>query len=498
MRSIRADDHLAGEPSPAHRVVRLLPAASPPREDRAGDLTRDLVEDRAGDRRRPCAGGTTPPYDDAPDAGAPRADAPHTGAPCADAGGRRAVDDDVSGAVGRLLRTLTGERVAQAAGLDPAFGEELAGRVARFTLGGGRRIRPRFLWWALRGCGAGDGPEAEAALRLGAALELVQTCALVHDDVMDGARVRRGRPALHVDAAADLLAADPVPLGRAGTGRVSAERRERAHDFGTAVAILAGDLALAWADDLVADTVLPPAVAGRVRGIWRAMRTEMVAGQYLELRGQADASRSPDRAIRAACLKSALYSVERPLALGAALAGADEATTRALCSAGRCVGMAFQLRDDLDDLFADPDRTGKPLGGDIREGKPTYLVAVAHARAEAAGDHHALDVLDTCVGRADLSDADLARVRKAMVATGAKEAVEAKVDQLTAQGLRHLDSAALEPYAAGRLRELMRAVAGTRSGSGSGPGSGTGSVRAEGAGPARALRLADGCGVTGR
>ncbi|MFF8941472.1 polyprenyl synthetase family protein [Streptomyces sp. NPDC014864] len=495
MRSIRADDHLAGEPSPAHRVVRLLPAASSPREGRAGNL----AEDPAGDRRRPGAGGPTPSYDDAPGAGAP-----YAGAPCAGAGGRRAVDDDVAGAVGRLLGTLTAERAAQAAGLDPGFGEDLAGRVARFTLGGGRRIRPRFLWWALRGCGAGDGSQVEAALRLGAALELVQTCALVHDDVMDGARMRRGRPALHVDVATDLLAADPVPIGRAGTGQVSPERRERAHDFGTAVAILAGDLALAWADDLVADTVLPPAVAGRVRGIWRAMRTEMVAGQYLELRGQADVSRSPDRAIRAACLKSALYSVERPLALGAALAGADEATTRAVCSAGRSVGMAFQLRDDLEDLFADPDRTGKPLGGDIREGKPTYLVAVAHARAEAAGDHHALDVLDTCVGRADLSGADLARVRKVMVATGAKDTVEAKIDQLTSQGLRHLDSAALEPYAAGRLRELMRAVTGTRSGPGSGAGTGparadgTGPARSEGTGPARALRLADGCGVTGR
>lgn len=114
------------------------------------------------------------------------------------------------------------------------------------------------------------------------------------------------------------------------------------------------------------------------------MRTEMVAGQYLDIQGQATSSRSLARAIRAACLKSALYSVERPLALGAALAGADAARTQALCSAGRCVGIAFQLRDDLGDVFGGPRHTGKPTGGDIRAGKPTYLVAVAQARAEAA------------------------------------------------------------------------------------------------------------------
>ncbi|MDF3301535.1 polyprenyl synthetase family protein [Streptomyces tropicalis] len=401
------------------------------------------------------------PYTEAP--------GPHLDVPDA-----RVVDADVAGAVDRHLSALTAHRVAQAAGLDQGFGADLAERVARFTLDGGKRIRPRFLWWALRACEGGGAPRTAAALGLGAALELVQTCALVHDDVMDGAPVRRGRAALHVDVAA-------------GSTGITGPRRAR--DFGTAVAILAGDLALAWADDVVAETVLAPAAAGRVRGIWRAMRTEMVAGQYLDLRGQASASRSPAHALRAACLKSALYTVERPLRLGAALAEADEAATRALSSAGRCVGTAFQLRDDLDDLFADPRRTGKPRGGDIREGKPTYLLAVAQARAGAAGDRAALDVLEQSVGRADLSDADLDRVRDVVVATGARRAVEEKTARLTAQGLRHLDSVALEPRAVGRLRDLVGTVTGTRPG--------LGAPRADG-GPQRPLRLAGGCGVSGR
>ncbi|MEU5633079.1 polyprenyl synthetase family protein [Streptomyces rishiriensis] len=355
------------------------------------------------------------------------------------------VDADVPAAVGRLLDALLSERVERAAALDPVFGRDLAERVAAFTLDGGKRMRSRFVWWALRACGGGP-VEAEAALRIGAALELIQTCALVHDDVMDGSRLRRGRPALHADVAAQY------------TGAVAHDTGRR---FGEATAILAGDLALVWADDTVADIEVEPDTARRVRDLWSTMRTEMVAGQYLDLQGQVTSSVSLARAVRAACLKSALYSVERPLALGAALAGADTARTAALCSAGRCVGIAFQLRDDLTDVFGDPARTGKPAGGDIRAGKPTYLAAVARARAEAAGDRRALAVLRRALGRADLSDRCLGEVREVLVATGARDVVEAKIDRLVAQGMRHLDSAALEPRGRRRLRELLHAAAGT-------------------------------------
>ncbi|MEU8651601.1 polyprenyl synthetase family protein [Streptomyces sp. NPDC048737] len=356
-----------------------------------------------------------------------------------------ALDDDVPEAVGRLLDHLLAERAEEAAALDPVFARDLAERVRRFTLDGGKRMRPRFVWWALRACGGGAG-EAESALRVGAALELIQTCALIHDDVMDGSAFRRGRPALHADVTAQY--ADTVPAAHGPR-------------FGEAAAILAGDLALAWADDVVAATEAPVATTRAVREVWSAMRTEMVAGQYLDVQGQATSSRSLARAIRAACLKSALYSVERPLALGAALAGADSARTGALCSAGRCVGIAFQLRDDLLDAFGGDRRTGKPVGGDIRAGRPTYLMAVARARAEASRDRGALAVLRRSVGRADLPDSGLAEVREVLVAVGARDTVEAKIERLVAQGTRHLDSVVLDPVARRRLTGLFHATAGT-------------------------------------
>ncbi|MGW6055474.1 polyprenyl synthetase family protein [Streptomyces sp. NPDC055189] len=357
-----------------------------------------------------------------------------------------AVDADVGAAVGRILDDVLQERLGAAVLLDPAFARGVAERVARFTLGGGKRMRSRFLWWGLRACG-GPGVDGgvRAALHLAAGLELIQTCALVHDDVMDGSPVRRGRVAVHVD----LAAQHGAPAAGSGAS------------FGTAAAILVGDLALAWADDVVTATELPADTARDVRALWQAMRSEMVAGQYLDLYGQAAGSRSVPLAIKTASLKSGLYSVERPLAFGAALARADPRTTQALCAAGRCAGIAFQLRDDLLGVFGDSQHTGKPCGDDIREGKATYLLAVARARAEATGNRGLLHVLDTRVGGGSaLTEEDLERVRGALVECGARDLVETRIRRLLAQSVRHLDRVALVHAGAAQLREMFCTAAG--------------------------------------
>ncbi|MEV6654354.1 polyprenyl synthetase family protein [Streptomyces sp. NPDC051219] len=346
--------------------------------------------------------------------------------------------------MGHTLEELLADRVAQATTVDSVFTRDVAERVSRFTLDGGRRMRSQFLWWSMRACG-GAGPEMRAALRTSAALELIQTCALIHDDVMDGSSRRRGRPSFHAQMAAQYPE--------------SVRRGVRASPFASSAAILAGDLALAWADDVMAETEFPPGTRRRVLDIWRTMRTEMVAGQYLDLHGQTTGSRSIAQAIRTAYLKTALYSVERPLAFGAALAGADTRTTQALCSAGRCAGIAFQLRDDLDGAFGDSRRTGKPSGDDIRAGKVTYLVTVARARAEARADSDSLAVLDSMLGDSGLSPGGLARVRAVLVATGARSVVESRIERLLALSSRHLSDIGLPRPASRRLSGLLYAVA---------------------------------------
>ncbi len=263
----------------------------------------------------------------------------------ADRAGGPLTADAATRAVRRFLGEVLDERMSQAYDLDAVFARDVAGRVSAFARRGGKRLRTAFAWCGWRaGGGTGDpGP----LLRTGVALELVQTCALVHDDVMDGSHLRRGAPSMHVDLAR-------MHRAEGMTGGAEA--------FGHSAAVLAGDLALAWADDLMTETALAAPNGPRLYQEWRAMREEMVAGQYRDLQAQAAGASGVEEALTIATLKSALYTVERPLALGASLAGADETVTAALRAVSRCAGLAFQLRDDLLGAFGDPALTGKPVG----------------------------------------------------------------------------------------------------------------------------------------
>ncbi|MFE6130745.1 polyprenyl synthetase family protein [Streptomyces sp. NPDC056437] len=358
------------------------------------------------------------------------------------------VDRDVTAAVEQVLGRYVRERVHEASRVDARFAADVAEQLAQFVIRGGKRLRAGFLWWGLRAAGGTtDGEEADAALRLGAAVELIQGCALVHDDVMDESPVRRGAPAVHA-----AFAQAHTTQGMRGSSAA----------FGTAAAILAGDLALSWADDLMTSTALMSPQGSRVHREWQAMRTELVAGQYLDMHAQATGSSSVVEAVRIAGLKSALYTVERPLALGAALAGADERTTDALRSAGRCAGIAFQLRDDLVGAFGDPSSSGKPSGDDLREGKATYLRAVAVHLAAAGGCQDVTDALKPVDEGRSLTDDEVDRLRQAIESTGAPAVVEEKIDRLVELSVRHLASLDSEPYTVGELTRLVCRAAGVQ------------------------------------
>ncbi|MFD8519010.1 polyprenyl synthetase family protein [Streptomyces capillispiralis] len=340
-----------------------------------------------------------------------------------------------------VLRQFLDARLRQSRAVDPVFARELADRLGALVVRGGKRLRTAFAFCGWRA--AGGSGDVGAVLRVGAALELLQACALVHDDVMDGSLRRRGGPALHVELA---------------RGHWAAGLHGSAETFGTSGAVLAGDLALAWADDLLTETALGTPHGRRLHEEWRAMRTEMVAGQYRDLHAQATRSARVDEALDIATLKSALYTVARPLALGAALAGADDRTADALRAAGRCAGLAFQLRDDLLGAFGDPALTGKPADDDLRSRKLTYLLATALRLAEATGDRHAAAVL--------APDADarperaVERMRAVMERTGAREAVEAKIVELTALSLEHFERAGARPAVRREFAALVERASG--------------------------------------
>ncbi|SNT44979.1 geranylgeranyl diphosphate synthase, type I [Asanoa hainanensis] len=313
----------------------------------------------------------------------------------------------------------------------------LAALARDSVLAGGKRLRPTFAHWGWRGV-AGPAPAVEPVLPAFAALELLHAFALIHDDVMDGSATRRGRPTAH-----QVLATQHAQAGRRGP----AER------FGTAGAVLVGDLCLVWADRLLSRADVPAPALLAARRCYDEMRVEAIAGQYLDVLGDAEPdSWSVDRALRVARLKTAGYTVTRPLLFGAALAGHGERAvagrlervTDAYQRYGAAVGEAFQLCDDLLGVFGDPAVTGKPAGDDLRTGKPTALLLLARRLATAA---QAAELT-----RAD--SPDLRGIAEIVTDTGAVAAVEAMIDNRVDLALAALDGAPIDSTADAALRGL--------------------------------------------
>ena len=299
------------------------------------------------------------------------------------------------------------------------------------VLAGGKRLRPAFCHWAF--VGAGGEPSDPQVVDVGAALELLHTFALVHDDVMDNADRRRGRPSVHRQAISDHTAADWRGEGRR---------------FGEGVAILVGDFAFVYADMLVAD------LSPEARALYDELRVELCVGQYLDLAATASGGRDAGQARRIEWYKSGKYTVERPLHLGASLAGRGHELSAPLSAFGLPLGEAFQMRDDLLSVFGDPDVTGKPVGDDLREGKLTPLVAATAERADSAGRAR----LDR-IGAPDISTEEIAALQRTMIECGAVTHVEAAIAALVAESLDALNRAPITAEARTALAELGAFVA---------------------------------------
>ncbi|MDQ3980711.1 MAG: polyprenyl synthetase family protein [Actinomycetota bacterium] len=330
----------------------------------------------------------------------------------------------------RIRDLLEGE-TARWALVDPELVEPLVA-LSELVLGGGKRLRPAFCYWAY--VGAGGDPDDPIVTDAGAALELLHTFALIHDDIMDGSATRRGMDTIHV-----RFEQRHALAGWRGEGR----------RLGEGVAVLVGDLAFVYADHLLAT-----APAGAV-AVFTELRVEVNIGQYLDLIGTARGQVAEQPARRISLYKSGKYTVERPLHMGAALAGRLDELAEPLSRYGLALGEAFQLRDDLLGAYGDETVTGKPVGEDLRDGKPTVLVAMARDRADGA----AARLLDR-YGAPDLTEEEVVDLQELLVETGAVEQVEHSIDGLVAQAVAALDRTPLVPEARLALADLAKYVAG--------------------------------------
>jgi len=300
--------------------------------------------------------------------------------------------------------------------------------AAAGLLAGGKRLRPAFCYWGWRAAGGADCPEIYTAA---AALELLQASALIHDDVMDASDTRRGQPAVH---------------------RQFARRQELtggpgAAQFGDGAAIVIGDMLLSWTNQLYHASGFPAGILARGLPAFDAMQTEVAAGQYLDILSQARVATSVAEALRVITFKTTKYTIERPLQLGASLAAEQYPS---LSSYARPLGVAFQLRDDVLGVFGDPEQTGKPVTGDISEGKRTVLIALA--RQSASTSQQA--VLDRYLGDRSLTPAGAGEVRAVIAQTGALAQCEAMIAASVTDALAALTEARITAEARDALAAL--------------------------------------------
>ena len=337
--------------------------------------------------------------------------------------------------VQQVLDAFLDEREAELAPLGPDAGRLIS--EARTAVSGGKRFRAAFCHWGYRAIRP-EVPDTCALARACASLEVLHASALVHDDYMDASDTRRGRPATHRAFEAEHRAAG---------------WRGDPEQYGAAAAILLGDLLLGWAGDVLRHSGFAPGEVAPGLELFERCRNEVIAGQFLDVSVQARGRADVDTAMTVLRYKSAKYSIERPLHIGAGLAGATTEQVRQLTRFGLPLGEAFQLRDDLLGVFGDPEETGKPAGDDLVEGKRTVLVALALDAAPQAAARR----LDSSLGT-PLSPADVDDLRSIIEESGARSQVEHVIASLADHAVEALRAADVDDHARAVLTELAEAA----------------------------------------
>ena len=298
--------------------------------------------------------------------------------------------------------------------------------LTNLTMRGGKRLRPAVLVAAQR---AVD-PHASLSLVVDAcaALEVLQSYLLIHDDWMDGDEERRGGPAVHM-------------LLRRGLREAS--HPQASDHLGDSLAVLSGDLGSAYANELLLESALHSKRGLDALRAFMATQRDVVLGQSLDLLGSHDVTRMQQ-------LKTGSYTVDGPLVIGALLANGSDAQVACLRAYGLPLGEAFQMRDDLLGTFGDTAKTGKPVGNDLRVGKRTALVRECELSVPA--DQRT--ALTHVLGHASATDADVRAAMSLLIETGVRARVEARLGALVEEAKSKLDAALLAPEGIALLHEL--------------------------------------------
>lgn len=310
---------------------------------------------------------------------------------------------------------------------------DLVVEISRFIFSGGHRVRPAFVY---SGYVAAGGRSHDAIIYASMCVEFLHTFALIHDDIIDKSDSRRGKPTSHV-----------VFEGFHKSKKLSGDKKQ----YGLSAAILAGDLAATMAENVLTSAPFPQERLRRARYVFDQMKAQVITGQYLDVLGGYRRRLSEEEILKILEYKTAKYTVERPLQIGATLAGAEVEILEAFTAYGIPLGQAFQLEDDILGIFGDSKKIGKPTDSDIKEGKKTILIAKAYEWS----DNKQRKILDRIVGNQEATNKDIKKVREIIYSVGAYDYAVKLSHKLVEQAKEALDRANLED----RGKEYLLAAA---------------------------------------
>ncbi|MFZ1654573.1 MAG: polyprenyl synthetase family protein [Candidatus Moraniibacteriota bacterium] len=308
--------------------------------------------------------------------------------------------------------------------------------VKTMTLAGGKRLRPAFMYYGYLAAG---GDDRERLLDTAVAVELIHTFLLIHDDIIDRDALRHGQPTLHERYRAW------------GKQYLSLEHPEH---FGDSIALIVGDMLFALGNDIIFTSGFPEKHLYAALSRMQRIVSQTVVGQardiYIEYRGEATSTEILEMYEK----KTARYTVEGPLHLGALLAGGTPELAAELTRYALPVGIAFQIQDDILGMYGDETRIGKPIGSDIREGKITLLVSYIFEHADRATKKEVAELLKR---GAELTTADVERFRVIVRETGALDEAKNLALRYIHEGKQTLDR--VQAPIAPEAREFLLGVA---------------------------------------
>lgn len=305
--------------------------------------------------------------------------------------------------------------------------------VRKIILAGGKRLRPAFMYYGYLAAG---GREKDKIIKTSIGIELVHTFLLIHDDIIDKDKKRHGL--------------DTINFRYEKLGKKFFRQINPGH-FGNSMAIIFGDMVAALGNQVIFNSDFNPALIVKALHKLQTIISATVVGQardvYMEYRKRT----TEKEVLKMYEYKTAKYTIEGPLHLGAILAGADDKLLKVFSAYAIPVGIAFQIQDDILGVFGDEKKLGKPVGSDVRQGKYTILVAKA---IEKAGGKQK-DIIKNILGKNDLTKNELEIFRNMIIETGALSYAKNMAVKLANQGKRAIEKEKINPEA----KEFLTGIA---------------------------------------